>query len=170
MLEKFFPDKIFESFKEISYEFLKKNKLEAVILDIDNTLVTYEQAEPTDEVIEWIRGLQQKNIKVSIVSNAKRTRVEKFNEKLGLFFVPKASKPSTYGFLKAAKQMQVQPYQTAVVGDQIFTDIHGGKRANMFAIFIKPISKEEMSLIRIKRFVEKFVFYIYKKRRKNHEN
>jgi HAD superfamily phosphatase (TIGR01668 family) len=166
MLQRFFPDLILDNFKEVSYEILEKKNIKAIILDIDNTLVTYDQLEPTEDVISWVRDLQKKDIKLSIVSNAKAPRVEKFNKKLNLFIVSKAAKPSTYGFLKALEQMKVEPYQTAVIGDQIFTDIYGGKRANMLTILVKPISNNEIFPIRIKRWVEKFVFYRYYKTNK----
>jgi HAD superfamily phosphatase (TIGR01668 family) len=162
MIEKFFPNIDVNAFGDVTPKMLIDNRISAVILDIDNTLVTYAVEEPTKEVIEWINLLKSNGINACLVSNAKKARVEKFNEKLGINYIFKAGKPKLSGFLKAAEVMHVQPYQTAVIGDQIFTDIYGGRRANMFTILVKPISEVEIWPIRVKRFFEKFIIYFYK--------
>lgn len=163
MFEKFFPDIFVDKFIDITPKLLSDKRISAVILDIDNTLVHYDVEEPTEEVMNWIYSLQEMGIKACILSNAKKPRVEKFNEKLGLNYIYKAGKPSIKGYLKAAELMHVQPYQTAVIGDQIFTDIYGGKRSSMLSILVKPISLIEIWPIRLKRLLEGFILYRYKK-------
>ena len=48
-------------------------------------------------------------------------------------------------------------YDTAVIGDQIFTDILGGKRMNLYTILVEPISKREFFGTKIMRILEKIV-------------
>ena len=51
------------------------------------------------------------------------------------------------------------------VGDQLFTDVWGAKRAGMYTILVQPIHPKEEIQIVLKRYLEKIVLYFYKKDR-----
>ncbi len=53
--------------------------------------------------------------------------------------------------------MEVSPQETAVIGDQIFTDVLGGNRAGLFTILVKPIDRREFMGTKISRSMEFFV-------------
>ena len=54
-----------------------------------------------------------------------------------------------------------------VIGEQLFTDIYGAKRAGIRNILVKPIdSKEEIQIV-LKRYLEKIVLYFYRKEEGN---
>ena len=59
--------------------------------------------------------------------------------------------------------MNVKKEETIFIGDQLFTDILGAKRAGIYAILVKPIDKKEEIQIVIKRFFENIVLLSYKK-------
>ena len=80
----FLPDYFFRSFADLNIDFLKKNSIEAIILDIDNTLVPYEIPKPTDELLFWFDELKNAGIKVAFVSNNNSERVNTFDEELGI--------------------------------------------------------------------------------------
>ena len=88
------PDYDFPTFVGVTPEFLKSIGKNAVLCDIDNTLVPYDQALPTDEVCEWVKNLQNNGIKIAFVSNNEKERVEKFNENIGIPYLYKSGKPS----------------------------------------------------------------------------
>ena len=48
-----YPKAYFNNVKEISIEFLKKNNIKALILDVDNTLIDYDRNMP-DGIVEWV--------------------------------------------------------------------------------------------------------------------
>ena len=54
---------------------------------------------------------------------------------------------------------------TMFVGDQIFTDIWGAKRAGVYAVLVHPIAKHEEIQIVLKRKLEWFVLRCYHKKR-----
>lgn len=171
MIKRFFPEIIVKSYKDIEVEYLLKNNIKGAILDIDNTLVPYDIEEADEDLIGWIEKLKQNGIKVCLVSNASKDRVIKFNEKLKLFAIHKAQKPSRKAFLKAAREMNLNENEIVVIGDQIFTDIFGANRAKMHAIMVEPIHPKEIFLIKIKRFAEKMVlkkYEIHKKKGETH--
>ena len=53
----------------------------------------------------------------------------------------------------------------AGVGDQILTDVIGANRSKMFSILVKPISKEDIFMTRIKRPIEEIIIKRYQKSR-----
>lgn len=80
-----------------------------------------------------------------------------------------AHKPSRKAYLKAVAKMGMPRNQVFFVGDQIFTDVYGAKRAGIYSILVKPIHPKEEIQIVLKRYLEKIVLFFYKsdKKRKN---
>ena len=163
MIEIFYPKHKVNKVQDIEISMLKTNKIKGLILDIDNTLVPEHVAEADQNAVEWIEELKEAGFKVCIVSNASEKRVIKFNEKLKVYAIHKASKPGKKAFMKAVRLMDIKIQETAVIGDQIFTDIYGGNRLNMFTILVKPIDKKEIFFVRVKRIAEKFVLSKHEK-------
>ena len=165
MLEKFYPDLILEKVQDISAVKLEKNRIMGLILDIDNTLVPQHMKEADENAVQWIERMKSLGLKLCIVSNATQKRVIKFNERLQLYAIHRASKPGTKSFIKATELMGLSKDNIAVVGDQIFTDIYGGNRAEMFTILVSPIHKREALWVMLKRIPEKIVLHYYKKKK-----
>lgn len=133
-------DRICDSIYDIDLPALKAAGITLLLADLDNTLVPYGVAVATDEVRAWNEALQAEGITLFVLSNnrhADRPRI--FCEDLGIPFIGHAGKPKTAGFLRAMEEMGVTASQTAIVGDQIFTDTLGGNRAGVFTILVKPI-------------------------------
>ncbi|AGC68265.1 HAD superfamily (subfamily IIIA) phosphatase, TIGR01668 [Thermoclostridium stercorarium subsp. stercorarium DSM 8532] len=149
------PDLYIKSVFDLDVNWLKERGIKGVLLDIDNTLVTHKQKIPDEKVVELIKRFQENGIKAAIVSNARKKRVAVFNEKLGLYAKHRAFKPSNRGFLKAMSDLNLAPEETAVIGDQLFTDIRGGNRIGLTTILVDPLDKNEPATVRIKRIFEK---------------
>lgn len=138
-----YPREILNKVEEISIEFIQKNKLKALILDVDNTLIGYDQ-KLSEEKIKWAKNLKGQGVKLYILSNTnKKEKVKKVATLLGIPYILFAKKPLKSGFLKIQKELQIEPEQIGVVGDQIFTDIIGGNRCNMFTILVDPVDKKD---------------------------
>ncbi|HHW48559.1 MAG TPA: YqeG family HAD IIIA-type phosphatase [Clostridiaceae bacterium] len=163
----FFPDLIVDKVQDIDLDFLVNKNIKGLLLDIDNTLVPMHMKEADENAVEWIERVKSRGFKVCIVSNASKKRVIKFNEKLKLYAIHRASKPGTKAFKKAMRLLDLKAEETAVVGDQIFTDIFGGNRLNLFTILAKPIHKKETFFIKLKRLPEKLVLALYEKSLEN---
>lgn len=149
-----YPRAYFNSVKEISVEFLNESNIKALILDVDNTLIDYDQNMPSG-IVEWVKQLKRNGIKFYIVSNTnKKEKVEKVSKKLKIKYNYFAKKPLKTGLIKAQKNLKENSENIAVVGDQIFTDIIGGNRCKMFTILVEPIEKKDIWITRIKRPIE----------------
>ena len=164
MKHPFIPDRMFDSIHEITAEFLISCGIRAVVLDIDNTLVTYGMAKPTPEVLSWIEGLRAGGLFVAIASNNHRERVELFNEEIGAFITWESKKPSAKSIHMAASHFGVKESEIAIIGDQIFTDIWCARNAGSYAILVVPLKYKENLFFRFKRMCEKPFIRAYKKK------
>ena len=157
MFKNFHADAFFDNITEVSPEYLKENGIKGIILDIDNTLIGHNVPMPDDKVMAHLRLLEREGIKLCVVSNNRYERVKNFSEKIGVkFFVHDALKPKARGYDLASKEMELDKKEIAAVGDQVFTDVWGARRAGCFAIYTKPIHKGgEGFFIALKRLLEK---------------
>lgn len=142
------PDEYRRSVYAIDIDRLRSRGVEAIILDLDNTLVPWNEPNPSPPLLEWFAQAAKKGVRVCICSNNAGPRVKEFAERLGIPFVPRAVKPRRKGFRTAMAMLGVRPEETAVIGDQIFTDILGGNRAGAYTILVQPIDVREFFLTR----------------------
>ncbi len=158
------PDLYCDDIYGITPEYIKGKGIEAVILDIDNTLVPYEIAEPTPEVRAWLNALTEAGIKVAFVSNNHAPRVDKFNESLGFPAFPDSGKPFKKACRAAMEAIGSKPENTAIIGDQVFTDVLAGRNAGLAAAFlVKPIKDKTNLFFKTKRLMEVPVLKKYKR-------
>lgn len=163
----FVPDCYFNTVYDITPEFLKSKGIEGIILDIDNTLVPYEIPEPTSENLMWLSAMDGAGIKYSFVSNNHRERVELFNKNILCPAFYDSGKPLKKSCRRALDAMALRPEKTAIIGDQIFTDVLAGRFAGLgLTVLVKPIKDKTSLFFRFKRFLEKPVLKAYIKREK----
>lgn len=151
---KIYPNLYLTTIQEITIGLLMKNKIKALILDVDNTLIDYHK-NLSEEVIQWSQKLQGQGIKMYILSNTnKEEKVKAVAKKLEIPYEMFAKKPFKKGFQKVQQILNIKPENIAVVGDQIFTDIIGGNRCNMFTILVDPVDKKDYWYTAWKRPIE----------------
>ena len=158
-----YPKAYLNNVQEITIQFLLENKIKALILDVDNTLIDYYKNLSKD-VIDWAHRLQGQGIKMYILSNTnKKEKVETVANKLEISYRLFARKPSKSGFLKIQKEINVEPENIGVVGDQIFTDVIGGNRCKMFTILVDPVTPKDYWYTAWKRPIENKLKQKFKK-------
>lgn len=155
------PNLFFGDIYQITPDVIRELGARALIADIDNTLVTYDDLEPTEAVLRWLDSMRKNGIAVAFVSNNTRERVERFNARLGLFASYDSGKPSTKAYRRAADALGVKPSECVAVGDQLFTDVLAAKRLGMKAVIVKPIKDKLTPLFKIKRAGERLLYRIY---------
>ena len=149
-----YPKLYLNSVKDITIEILNKNNIKALILDIDNTLIDYYK-NLSEGIIKWAEGLKQQGIILYILSNTnKEEKVSTVAEKLKIEYEFFAKKPFKKGFIKIQKKLNIPESNIGVVVDQIFTDVIGGNRCNMFTILVDPIDKKDFWYTAWKRPIE----------------
>ena len=158
-----YPKIYLENVTKINFEMLKENNIKGILLDVDNTLIDYEK-NLLEGVEKWIKQLKEKKIQFCILSNTNhKEKVENVANKLEIPYIFFAKKPLKSGFKKAKKKINLREQEIAVVGDQIFTDVLGANRCNMFSILVKPIDEKDILVTKIKRPIEDWVIRKYLK-------
>ncbi|MEE1314389.1 MAG: YqeG family HAD IIIA-type phosphatase [Faecalimonas sp.] len=166
MFERFFPDEYMASTYVVPFEKLSKEGYRGVIFDIDNTLVPH--GAPADARAKRLFAkLKELGFEACLLSNNQKPRVEMFNKDVQVHYIYDAHKPSTKNYQKAMELMHTDVSNTLFVGDQLFTDVWGAKRAGIRNILVKPIHPKEEIQIVLKRLLEKPVLYFYQKSKKS---
>ena len=162
-LERFVPDCRVASFDDIDPSQLKNQGFKGVIADLDNTLVVAETGLATPELVRWLESLKKVGLQVMIVSNNRRRRVAQVADALNLPYISRARKPASWAFRQALGQLKLTPDETVMVGDQLLTDVFGGKRLGLYTILVQPISPVEKWTTRVNRWLEKGIILLLKR-------
>ena len=161
------PDYMFDTFDLVTPEFLISHGIDALLIDIDNTLAPYEQPEPDERIRAWFEDLSENGIKAALISNNHAPRVDLFNKTLGLPAYPDSGKPKIGSLIAAMREMGTSPANTAGLGDQLLTDTLAVHRMDMISIIVPPIKDKTTPFFKFKRLIEKPYIKRYKKYRKN---
>lgn len=159
------PNYYFNDIYEITPKFLGSIGIRYIVCDIDNTLVTYADPEPTPSVRAWFNEMRGAGIKFVFLSNNHGERVERFAASLDIPYFSDAKKPGTKVLRRALDALGADISQTASLGDQIFTDMMAGSRAGLTTLLVPPINDLTDLLHRLKRKGE--YFYMRRFFRKN---
>lgn len=151
------PDFYYESVFDIDLGELKKNGVKNLLIDLDNTLVPWGEDKVTEHLIKWLKDLQQDGFSICILSNNIEKRASNLSKMTGLPYIALARKPAKRAFELGLKKIDADKRQAAVIGDQIFTDILGGKRTGLKTVLVVPLSKNEFWGTKIVRKFEKLV-------------
>lgn len=165
ILQILYPDLYVLSIYEIPTEHLKNLGIKLIVFDIDNTIAPYDVSEPTKKDLLFFEQLKKQGFEICLFSNNDKERVTLFNLNLNATAIHKANKPSTKKLKKILGVFNVSPFETAVVGDQVFTDVLCGNRLGALTILTKPISDKDELITKIKRSTEKRVLKKYFKER-----
>lgn len=153
----FRPNVKLDKITDITVSILKKYNIDSLILDVDNTLSTHHGQVLTDGLSEWLLNMRENNIKLTILSNSTSKRLDPFAKKIGLDYISLGLKPLPFGYIRALKALGSKRKNTAIVGDQIFTDTLGGNIVGLKTVLLTPIKPETSLRFRMKRRVERFL-------------
>ena len=155
------PDVKFHGITDITVEALEKFGIKALLLDVDNTMSTHHGTVLTEGLCDWIAAMQKSGIKLMVLSNSKRRRIEPFANRIGLPFISLGCKPLPTGYLRGVKALGEKRKNTAIVGDQIFTDVLGGNIVGVKTVLLTPIKLEDGWSFKLRRKLEKKVYKRY---------
>lgn len=157
MWEKLYPDLFLNEVYELDTNILKEKAIRGIILDMDNTLVAWGSSSIHPRILNWVKGLKEEGFRLFIVSNSTPFKGEKLARELDIPALWHAIKPRKKAFRHALGEMGLKPDETAVIGDQIFTDVLGGNRMGLFTILVPQLSPRDFFGTKIVRMLEKRV-------------
>lgn len=164
MLKMFLPNQHVKSIYEITPKKLKELGVKGIITDLDNTLVEWDRPNATPKLIEWFKEMEKEKIKVTIVSNNNKERVEAFSSPLQLQFIFRARKPLQRAYIRAVKNMELKKEEVVVIGDQLLTDVFGGNRGGFHTILVVPVASTDGFWTKFNRMIERRILNWFKKK------
>jgi uncharacterized protein len=151
------PDLRFDCVEQIDVPTLASRGISGVLADLDGTLVGDHQRDVASSVTAWVDGLRTSGIDVCIVSNSGPARVAPLAAVLDIPYVAHAAKPLRRGIDAGLRVLARPANDVALVGDQLFTDVWGGRRSRLLTILVAPRSSDQALLTRLKRPLERLV-------------
>lgn len=148
------PDHYCKSIFEIDLDALKDKGIKNLLIDLDNTLVPWGEDYVGSELMSWLGSLPDKGFKICVLSNNNEERASYVCGVFGVPYIASAKKPSRGAFTNGMSKLGADKSETAIIGDQMFTDILGGKLSGIATVLVVPLSKKEFWGTKIVRKVE----------------
>lgn len=140
---------------DIDVSFFLKEKIEVLLVDLDNTLDSYRTAKPSKRVFDLKQKLADNGIKLMIVSNNTGNRVTTYAKELDVPFISSIRKPFASKLLKKLDELGIDKNKTMLIGDQTVTDIACGNRAKIRTVLTDKIVKEDQPTTHFNRLFDR---------------
>lgn len=134
------PDLMRESIYELGPGMFTERGIRLILLDVDNTLAPYTVHEAPEALRAWVQTMLRGGLELYILSNNKGDRPETFASALGLPYRKRSRKPFTGTAREIMTERRCAPSRTALIGDQVYTDVLCAKRCGAYAVLVKPIA------------------------------
>lgn len=150
---------------DITPDFLKKEGIKYLLLDVDNTLTRHHTGKLEEGVGEWLSEMKEHGYPLIIASNSKDYRIAPFAKSLGLDHFALCCKPLPFKLKKGIKRLGCKRSECMLVGDQIFTDTLGAKLAGIRVCLTEPFEVEEGKSFKIRRKLENRIKKSYERKK-----
>lgn len=147
------PDIMKDNIYEITPRMFTNRGIRFILLDVDNTLAPYTVNQATPRMAAWVRELKDAGLELFILSNNRGERPEIFAKALGVDYVKRAWKPFTKLARSVLAEKGYSPEETALIGDQIYTDTACAKWLGAMAVLVHPICFSNL-MLRLRYWLE----------------
>src|SRR5699024_11506797 len=155
MFLKYKPTWMVQAIYQLDPNQLKEKGIKAVLTDLDNTLIAWDNPDGTKELYQWLEMMRKAKIPVVVISNNSAERIDRVIEELSLDSIPRALKPFSFGIKRAYKRLGLKKEEVVMVGDQLMTDIKAANNAGVRSILVSPVVETDSWKTRINRFFER---------------
>jgi len=154
------PHYVARSIHDVDYDALLRQGVQAILYDLENTLCRWRVWELDPPAWALLSRLAEQSVRLSVLTNARippaHPLVQALRER-EIVLVDSARKPLQQGFRVALDRLRVRPHQAAMVGDQLLTDVLGGRRAGMITVLVAPLSTKESLPTQLSRRIERLL-------------
>ena len=147
------PDYNLVSLFDIDFKELKAQGINAVLFDLDSTVMPSKSGEYPPKVIELLHSLKQNFVVAIISNNKKKDYIDKVQSQSNFTVIGHANKPSPKIMQEFLKTVNIKPEETVMIGDRPLTDVLAGKLLGSKTILVDSITKDTEN--KITRFVRK---------------
>jgi len=149
------PDVQVETVADVTPGLLQELGIRGVLVDLDDTLVASNAETLSASAEAWLQDLLTAGLKVAILSNGERKRVRRLAERFGLPAFALVGKPFWFAFRRGLRALGTPAHATAMVGDQLFTDVLGANCAGLTSILVRPLTPGKLPHTRLARRLER---------------
>lgn len=165
MLGIFIPDQYVEALEDVDLDDLAAAGIKGLLIDRDKTLTDWRSRDISEAKRAWIIEAK-KRFAICIVSNTIFGKgVRAVSSVLEIPYVARwgwGRKPFPGGMRVALSIIGCRAEETAMIGDQLFTDIWGGNALGMKTILVMPAPGPEFIGTMFVRFFERIIIRILK--------
>lgn len=156
MIEKYLPDMYYKDIYSVNYKKLKEKGIKCILVDLDNTISPAKEEIFYDE-LKLLFDILKKDFKIILFSNNFKKRVSKIANYYDIDCEYLSLKPFPFKYKKILRKYNFKASEIATIGDQIMTDIKGGKKVKIYTILVEPVSEIDEKETFINRQIEKYI-------------
>lgn len=148
------------SIRQVDWRGLWTKGIRVLLFDLDNTLCLWRAGKFPKATTVLLRRLQGQGFKIAVLTNARLPEdspVRKALGELGIPLIERVKKPLPFGFRRALRLLKASPSEAAVIGDQLLTDVLGGKLAGLYTVLVPPLSPHEARRTKVNRALERLL-------------
>ncbi|PID00488.1 YqeG family HAD IIIA-type phosphatase [Sporosarcina sp. P29] len=164
MLNHFLPSAYVKSVFLIKPEDLLENGIKGIITDLDNTLVEWDRADATQDIMAWFKSMRDAGLQITVVSNNHIERVSHFCDPLGIPYICEARKPLKRSFYQALATLGLPKKEVVMIGDQLLTDVLGANRVGLQTILVVPVASSDATITKFNRAIERRIMARFKRK------
>jgi HAD superfamily phosphatase (TIGR01668 family) len=149
------PTQVYESIHDIDFNHLYRDLgLRHLFFDVDNTLIPYSQTTLSVQTLNLFRAIRPIGFStIGLISNnSNYTRIQTVSQQLNCPAAVFACKPFVFTMRRLLDVHQASPHESAIIGDQLLTDIALGNYLNMHTIFVDPIEPDGVSAFKAAQY------------------
>ncbi len=155
------PTVFIKNIMDVNLFSLRRSGVKYIFCDLDNTLIPHFTSLPNATCTKFANDVKNNDIKLIIISNNKKYRVETFCNLINVDdFIYNAKKPLVGKIKKIMEKYNISPEDVIFIGDQFITDIFVANRLSIKSILVLPLV--ESSKTGIKNFIifllERFIY------------
>lgn len=125
-----------------------------LLLDRDNTIVPRDTKQVPPETAAWLVQARELGFRLCFVSNNWARNVRPDADRFGAELVSRAAKPLPFALWHACSKMGVSRREAVLFGDQVFTDLLGGKLSGIDTVLVCPQTEVDLAHTLLLRKVE----------------
>lgn len=165
MIEKYFKPTIYiDNYRSLHLSKLVQKGVKVLCIDVDNTLVSPHCKTLDKDAVLFIQQVKVCGMTPVLLSNNTKKRVQGVAKQADVDYFSFSCKPSKYNYKKIIKKYHCDASEVAILGDQLITDVLGGKRMKVWTILQDPVSNEENHSGKITRKLETYILRSLAKR------
>ena len=182
-LKNILPYSCYNTFFDIPLDKYYQTGKKVLIIDLDNTLVSYDEKIPNALIINKIKELIGLGFMIYLASNNHPKRVKIFcdelnNNGINIKWMAHSCKPFKRCYKWVLKDSKREAKEVISIGDQLITDCLGSNKTNIDCILVRPLKKKsEKWYTKLNRWNEQIILKrmekkypsIYKEIIDNHE-